>query len=186
MASNTDSQRLFFALWPPDTLRNAIHRNYRRAVQGSGGKPVPESNYHITLAFLGSLDPTGTLKAHRAADQVSAAAFDLQLDRLGFWSEAGVLWLGTAQPSTKARKLATQLAQVLRAQGLEPDAKPFVAHLSLARKVIKPGELRAARAIHWHVDGFALLRSHTHGRNSEYQLLASWPLLSRAAGPGEL
>ncbi|MDE2235488.1 MAG: RNA 2',3'-cyclic phosphodiesterase [Gammaproteobacteria bacterium] len=186
MASNAETQRLFFALWPPDPLRNAIQKNYRRAVQHSGGKPVPASNFHMTLAFLGSLDAAGALTARRAADSVHAASFDLRLDRLGFWSEAGVLWLGTAQPCAAAGKLATQLAQALRAQGLEPDAKPFVAHLSLARKVNKPGELHTAHALDWHVDGFSLLRSHTQGRSSEYRLLASWPLQSRAAGSGEL
>lgn len=186
MALDADSQRLFFAFWPDDSLRHAIIKACRRAVKRSGGKPVPAANFHITLAFLGSLDADGAGKARQAADRVRAAAFDLQLDRLGFWSGSGLLWLGATQPPQAARVLAADLVRELRTRGLAPDAKAFVPHLSLARKVLKPGLLGAVPPLNWHVDAFALMRSHTHGRNSEYQLLASWPLESMAAGSGEL
>ncbi len=186
MASDADTQRLFFALWPDDSLRHDLYKACRQAIKRSGGKPVPVENFHVTLAFLGNLDAQGAREARQAADSVHAAAFDMQLDRLGFWPEPGLLWLGATQPPQAARTLAAELVRSLHSRGLEPDAKPFVPHLSLARKVLKPGLLGAVHPLDWHVDAFALVRSHTHGRNSEYQLLGSWPLESRAAGSKEL
>jgi RNA 2',3'-cyclic 3'-phosphodiesterase len=186
MASGPESQRLFFALWPDEILRHSLYKASRRPVRLSGGKPVPPANFHITLAFLGSLDADGERQARQAADGVDAEAFELQLDRLGFWPEPGLLWLGTTQQPVAARALAVALVEALRLRGLEPDAKPFVPHVTLARKVVKPGQLGALHPLRWPVRDFKLLRSFTHARGSEYQPLASWPLGSRAAGSKEL
>ncbi len=186
MASGPEIQRLFFALWPDDSLRHRLYKTTRRPVRLSGGKLVPPSNFHITLAFLGSVDGAGELQARHAADSVAVEPFELQMDCLGFWPEPGLLWLGAAQAPAAARNLAVDLMKALRLRGLEPDSKPFVPHVTLARKVVKPGQLGALRPLRWPVREFALVHSLTHARGSEYQLLASWPLASRAAGSGEL
>jgi len=186
MASATEVQRLFFALWPDDSLRCTLYKVTRRPVRLSGGRPVPPSNFHITLAFLGSLDTAGELQARQAADSVAGQSFELQLDRLGFWPEPGMLWMGAIQVPVAVRTLAADLAKALRMRGLEPDSKPFMPHVTLARKVVKPGQLGELRPLRWPVREFALLRSFTHARASEYQPLAIWPLGSKAAGPGEL
>ncbi|MDE2091699.1 MAG: RNA 2',3'-cyclic phosphodiesterase [Gammaproteobacteria bacterium] len=186
MASATEVQRLFFALWPDDSLRRTLYKVTRRPVRLSGGRPVPPTNFHITLAFLGSLDTAGGLLARQAADSVVGRSFELQLDRLGFWPEPGMLWLGAMQVPLAVQTLAADLAKALRLQGLAPDSKPFVPHVTLARKVVKPGELGTLRPLHWPVREFALLSSLTHARGSEYRPLAFWPLGSKAAGSREL
>lgn len=186
MASGSEIQRLFFALWPDDTLRHFLYKATRRPVRLSGGKPVPPANFHITLAFLGNLDKADALQARQAAASVDAEPFELQMDRLSFWPEPGLLWLGATQLPDAARTLTEELIKALRSRGLEPDTKPFVPHVTLARKVVKPGQQGALRPLRWPVREFALLRSLTHAHASEYQPLTSWALGSRAAGSGEL
>jgi len=186
MASAAEAQRLFFALWPDDPLRHTLYKVTRRPVRLSGGKPVPQSNFHITLVFLGSLNAADELRARQAADSVAGTPFELQLDRLGFWPEPRVLWLGAADVPVPARRLAADLAKALRMWGLQPDPKPFVPHVTLARKIVKPGKTGELHTLHWQVREFALLRSLMHARGSEYQPLAFWPLTSKAAGSGEL
>jgi len=186
MASATEVQRLFFALWPDDSLRHTLYKVTRHTLRLSGGRPVQPANFHITLAFLGNLDADGERQARQAADSLDAEPFELQLDRLGFWPEPGMLWVGSTQVPVAVQTLAAELVKALRMRGLEPDPQPFIPHLTLARKVVQPGQLGELRPLHWQVQEFALLRSLTHAHGSKYQPLAFWPLGSRAAGSGEL
>ena len=49
-------ERLFFALWPDDELRQTLKHHCKPLLRHSGGRPVALDNLHITLAFLGSVD----------------------------------------------------------------------------------------------------------------------------------
>ncbi|HEX6550344.1 MAG TPA: RNA 2',3'-cyclic phosphodiesterase [Gammaproteobacteria bacterium] len=175
MASR-DSERLFFALWPDPVLRDTIYKATRKAVRASGGKPVPPANFHVTLAFLGSLAPEAAAVAREAATAIRGQAFELRLDQLGFWPQPQVVWLGANRVPDAARRLAEQLASGLREGGLQLDPRPFVPHVTLARKVGKPGELGSVRPISWMAQDFVLVHSMTHPSGSEYSVLQRWPL----------
>ncbi|MGB9429992.1 MAG: RNA 2',3'-cyclic phosphodiesterase [Gammaproteobacteria bacterium] len=173
---------MFFALWPDEAARHAIYKETRRAVRVSGGKPVLAENFHITLVFLGRVSAVEAITAREAASGVKTQPFSLPLDRLGYWDDPRVAWLGASVAPDTARRLAQELAAALRSRGLKPDPKPFMPHVTLARKVSKPGELGTIRAIHWPVREFVLVRSVTRETGSEYQPLAAWPLTVQAAG----
>jgi len=184
--ASADSQRLFFALWPDDDLRHSLYKTTRRAVRVSGGKPVPLGNLHITLAFLGHLDAAGAAAARAAADATAGERFELVLDHLGFWAEAGVVWLGPAVVPEAGSRFAAALRDALRARDISVDFRPFMPHVTLARKVAKPGELGTVRPIRWPVREFVLVHSVTGRRVSEYRVLASWLLATPAAAAAEL
>lgn len=186
MASSADSQRLFFALWPDEALRHTLYKETHHAVRASGGKPVPQENFHITLAFLGHLDADGAAAARAAAVATSGESFDLVLDRLGFWAETHVVWLGPAKVSESGSRFAVALRQNLRERGIKVDVRPFLPHVTLARKVAKPGDLRTIRPIRWSLREFVLVHSITGRHSSEYRRLASWPLRAPAAAVMEL
>ena len=186
MAPEADSRRLFFALWPDDALRHVLYKETRRAVRASGGKPVPAENFHITLAFLGHLEAAGLAAARAAAEAAVGECFELVLERLGFWAEARVVWLGPAAIPAAGSRFAVTLRDALRAHGLNVDIRPFLPHLTLARKVTKPGNLGSLRAIRWPVREFLLVHSIPKRHASEYRRLASWPLRAPAAAAVEL
>lgn len=48
-------KRLFFALPVTDAQQRAIAQ-WRRGLQLRSGKPVPSTNFHLTLMFLGDVD----------------------------------------------------------------------------------------------------------------------------------
>lgn len=177
--TSPDSERLFFALWPDPVLRDTLYKVTRNAVRASGGKPVPPENFHITLAFLGSLSPDEAKQAREGAADVQGRSFDLILDRFGFWPEPRVVWLGASQAPAAGRRLGADLITALAARGLKPDPKPFIPHLTLARKVAKPGDLGSVQPIRWAVEGFALVRSVTDPAGSRYSVLQTWPLAAR-------
>lgn len=180
MASG-DSERLFFALWPDPALRDTLYKATRKAVRASGGKPVPPENLHITLAFLGSLSPEDAKKAREGAASVQGRSFELILDRFGFWPEPRVVWLGASVVPAAGRELGAGLIAALTARGLKPDPKAFVPHLTLARKVTKPGDFGSVKPIRWAVEGFVLVRSVTDPAGSLYSVLQTWPLAARGS-----
>ena len=186
MAPEADSRRLFFALWPDDALRHSLYKETRRAVRASGGKPVPVDNFHITLAFLGHLDTAGMAVARAAADATVGECFELVMERLGFWAETRVVWLGPAMIPEAGSRFAIGLRDALRARGINVDTRPFLPHLTLARKVTKPGNLGSMRAVRWPVREFTLVHSIPNRHASEYRPLASWPMQAPAAAAAEL
>ncbi|MGH8282564.1 MAG: RNA 2',3'-cyclic phosphodiesterase [Gammaproteobacteria bacterium] len=182
MAPEPETERLFFALWSDEAVRHAIYKETRHAVRASGGRPVLAENFHITLVFLGTADAVASLAAQEAAADIRGSPFSLSLDRLGFWKEPRVVWLGASEVPNPGRRLAAELSGALRARGLKPDLKTFIPHVTLARKISKPGELGTIHPIHWSIRDFRLMRSITRAKGSEYRLLAAWPLMAQAAG----
>lgn len=172
----TETERLFFALWPDQALRELIYKASLHAVRHSGGRPVPPENYHITLAFLGNLTGAQAERTRIAASSVRATGFDLVLDRLGHWASPKVLWLGANQEPKAARQLADGLVAALRIEGLALDPKPFVPHVTLARKVEKYANISELAAIKWQITAYSLIRSIINPAGSNYAVLASWPL----------
>jgi 2'-5' RNA ligase len=178
---------LFFALWPDDPVRREIHAASRRAVERCGGKPIPPQNFHITLAFLGSVtaewvEPV-VATATVAAGSVHVEAFVLELDRLGHWPGSQVVWFGCSQLPDAVHALARDLRQSLRAHALKPDGQRFVPHLTLARWVQQAGSFEAPAAIRWPVDEFVLVRSVSRPGGVDYSLLGRWPLAATHGPP---
>ena len=127
--------RLFFALpLPPDVGEALGH--WQREQAGIEGWSRPEG-LHLTLAFLGVRAPEGLAVPEAAGAAVAARhrAFALRTTGLGGFPDgdrARVLWLGLA-PCPALEALATDLRDTLSAAGEAFDAKPFRAHLTLAR-----------------------------------------------------
>jgi len=83
--------RLFFALWPPRESAQALAR-WAAALQG---KAIPAEKIHLTLAFLGGVEPQ---KAIAAARQVRGEPFDLPLDTAKYWRDSHIVWAGKPSP----------------------------------------------------------------------------------------
>ncbi len=169
-------QRLFLALWPDEALRQRI-AEVAAACRVSGGRPVPRENWHVTLAFLGSLDGERRGCVERVADAVRVPAFDLWLDRLGFWPRpGGILWLGTSQVPAALVRLATLLGEEMSSRRIEVDRRPFHAHLTLMRRVERAVRLDPPTPLSWPVADFVLCESVTDPGGARYRVLGRWPL----------
>jgi len=59
------TRRLFFALWPDEATREQLAHITRKAVRGSGGRPIPVENLHSTLVFLGSVPEIASRRSPR-------------------------------------------------------------------------------------------------------------------------
>jgi 2'-5' RNA ligase len=176
------ARRLFFALWPDETQRRALEHAAAKAVRHSGGRPVPVSNLHVTLAFLGSVAAARIPELQRIAGEQAArlaqdAPATLSFARLAHWQEAQILCALAAEQSPTARRLASALQQAAAALGLTPDRKPFQPHVTLARKVVRPAALLRLRPVVWRFDTFALVDSRTESSGPVYSVIDSYPLI---------
>ena len=169
--------RLFFALPLPPDLGGALGR-WQRAQAGFEGGSRPEG-LHLTLAFLGERTPEGLPALEAAVADVAPRhrAFPLRTAGLGGFPEGGrarVLWLGLA-PCPALEALAADLRGALAAAGEGFDAKPFRAHLTLARfRRPRPVEAFAAPPpAAFPADRFVLFESRPRGC---YTPLRAWHL----------
>ena len=190
------SARLFFALWPTPAMQAALALAAEPAVLevlnagadtaiGASPRRVPAANYHLTLAFLGSL-PTSRLAdldqvATRFAQAASVLAppIDIVLDTLDHWRKPQVLVATASDTPPAAVALGEGLQRALVDAGFTPDLKPFRVHATIARKVRRVGRELHLAPVRWSFDSLHLVESQTHPEASAYRTVKKWVLDKR-------
>ena len=166
--------RVFFALWPDEPARAKLAALAGRVADEGGGRPVPAANLHLTLAFLGDVPDDRVGVAKRVASGIGGPAFELALDRLGSFRRAGVSWAGPSCPPGALAHLQSSLERALRSAGFALEERPFAPHLTLARKLVRPGAAAAIDPVAWDVEGFVLVESARE--KGAYAQVAGWEL----------
>jgi 2'-5' RNA ligase len=131
--------RAFFCLPLDADVRAGIARTaerIRREARMSASWVEPD-NYHITLRFLGDIDPSSTvrLKGFAADAAGECGAFSIAFREIGAFpsvDRARVLWIGGRAPEG-FRALVESLNRVLADLGFPDEPKPAVAHATIAR-----------------------------------------------------
>lgn len=195
------TRRLFFALWPDEAMRQAMVQATRKAARASGGRPVPVGNLHVTLAFLGSVPerrlpelakiarasvPLPALAAVNAPGSARSFAADraelmgdrlaITFDRLEHWRPAQLLCVLPAEPPAPMAALARSLQEQLAAGGFAPDLKPFRPHVTVVRKVSRPGRIDGMHPVVWSFTELALIESRTLPEGASYSVVEALPL----------
>jgi len=166
--------RLFFALWPDERVRSQL-ADWRKALRTvCGGRPIPDANLHLTLAFLGSVDDARLPEVERAAASVTPRAFTLALDQPGWWKKNRIAWAGASQTPAELDALVGELRDSLAQASIDFDTKGFISHVTLLRDAHEPKAMPVLESIEWKIGSFALVRSLTHERGSEYRVLRGW------------
>lgn len=169
-------QRLFFALWPDDAVRDSFAAIASKSLKRRGRK-IPAENLHLTLAFLGSVAPETRHCVEKMADGISGAPFSLEFTHLGHWPGPRVIWSGCDETPEALTVLVDALRRALKSCGIKPEVRPYRAHMTLARKASVEPTFGASHApISWAVDNFHLLESKTLSSGAEYNILRSWQL----------
>lgn len=180
-SSRPETQRLFFALWPPAELSHELYRFAGNALRGGAGRRVLPENIHLTLAFLGSVNASYRECAERAAATIRAVSFTLMLEQAGHWPKSGILWIGPRQTPPLLLHLVQELNAGLAGCGYEAEQRPYAAHLTLVRKAQPRQDSHFIETRAWEINRFHLVQSHTHAHGVRYEILRSWPLNSPAA-----
>lgn len=166
-----ERERLFLALWPDADTRSRLARIQERFVHD--GRRVPVGNLHLTLRFLGA-------QSRRTRDRVAACLadldvnpFTLELDRLGLFRRAGVVWFGCAEPPPALVALRSAVDERLAAIGMALEYRPFHPHVTLARRAARRPS-RGVPTVGWSVGEMRLVRSRTEPAGAVYDTVARW------------
>lgn len=137
--------RLFIALEIPPEIRRAIaketdglHSLCPRA------RFVPEENYHLTLAFLGETDPSRLPAVIEAMERCPSPSIPLTVGGTGRFGDT--LWR-ELRGGGDLYSLQRRLSRELRERGFTPEKRPYVPHLTLARRCRIPEDAAPAPAL---------------------------------------
>jgi 2'-5' RNA ligase len=125
--------RLFTALDPPDPLRTEVAQ--LRAPDSLDARWTPPDQYHVTLRFLGEIDPKRAARIDTALGEVDVpppACRPYGLDVLPSRRHPSVLIVGLDRTDTLLA-LYEAVSAVLEDEGVDPEDRRYRPHLTLAR-----------------------------------------------------
>jgi len=194
--------RLFIAVPIPEAVTALVDRTVATLMREPW--PVKWSdphNAHITLHFLGDVDPAAAEVLRLALAPAVAAndAFDLRTADLGAFPtirKPRVLWLGLWGPVHRLETLHGAIGATLESLGFPLEERAFSPHITLGRVRADQRNLRdlpqrirarfealaASGAVsHTHpvplpVTEVQLIRSHLSPQGARYEVLATYPL----------
>jgi RNA 2',3'-cyclic 3'-phosphodiesterase len=162
-------ERLFFALWPPTSVRLQMMQCLRDIPDlKHHGRPVKQDNLHMTVHFLGNIDVERIDCYIQQAKSVSLRPFELQLDTAGYFKKPKVLWLGCEEIPSRLIQFHTDLAMAIKNCGYISEARKYHPHITMARKIKEPLANQSIATIKWSVEEFVLVKSVTYPTGVEY------------------
>ena len=176
MSAGAARARLFFALWPDEVVRAGLAKLAREARGECGGRAIPAEKIHLPLFFIGHVEGARIARFEAAAECVGGEAFELALDRIGYWRHNEIVWAGTTRVPAALVTLEASLRKALIAEGLPGDDRPYAPHVTLVRDAEGKPAPREVAPLVWRVEDFVLVESVTVRGGVRYDVRRRWPL----------
>ena len=160
--------RLFLALWPDPALRHLLAGRRDAWTWPKGAAPVHADKLHVTLHFLGSL-PSERLPELLDGVAVPFEPFRLDLTHAALWHNG----IAVLEPSLTPPGLAAlhgRLSDALLALGLQPEARRYRPHVTMARRATGATVPADGPPVLWDVRSYALVES----KNGVYTVLREY------------
>lgn len=154
-----------------------------------GGLPgaawTEPSDYHVTLRFIGDIDPRLADEIAHLLERVQRRAFELRLAGVGHFGKDRPHSLhALVAPSPDLTELQAEHERLMRRLGLEPEARRYTPHVTIARlRDAKPRDVASwimARSLFstepFTVGRFVLFSSRRGGGGGPYVVEESYPL----------
>jgi len=169
----SDYSRLFLALWPDDAIRQALLK-VSLLHPATGFKWVAPENFHVTLVFLGNVDPISAALIKQNVADTAAEPFTLTFDQLSYWPRPKVVCLTCRQPEQQVIELAAALGSAVTRCGLSTDTRPYVPHVTLSKHARCLPDIMFEPVI-WHARSFCLVESVRVKGGVCYEVVQEWP-----------
>jgi 2'-5' RNA ligase len=134
--------RLFVSIDLPDRLADAVADAQERFAGAEGVRSVDPGNAHLTLSFLGEVDPGRVDEIEsaleRAVDDADVGPFELRVGGFGVFPALdyiSVVWAGVREGwgVDETTRLNGAVERELGGLGFEGDDHAFTPHVTLAR-----------------------------------------------------
>jgi 2'-5' RNA ligase len=176
-----------------ETAREALEQlMLRLRTRDDGLRWSSPEQWHITLAFLGSVERErmGTLVSQ--LHTIRSSAVPVQVEGTGVFDRAGILY-AAVEVTPGLAELQRRVSATARGCGIELEERPYHPHITLARIRNRDGRrtlehLRASLnprrlSVRWMAEEFLLYESQLSPSGSRYRLEERFPL-AKAANRG--
>lgn len=179
--------RLFIAVeLPPDVRKKLASLQKDLQKTGADAKWVEPENIHLTVKFLGNVEPDKAGKIGSLLEKLFGRqpAFEAALDEIGCFPSLGaprVVWAGLTDADKLLGRIAQKTEEELAKMGFEKENRPFTAHSTLAR--IRSARNRTALASEildinkdfkkktFLIDNITLFESHLSPKGPAYSII---------------
>ncbi|MFP3984487.1 MAG: RNA 2',3'-cyclic phosphodiesterase [Candidatus Bathyarchaeia archaeon] len=127
-----------------EILKRLSEAQQRLMKTGADLKLVRPENIHITMRFLGNIQPTMVNKIYSEMEQATFTSFAVEIRGLGVFPTPKypcIIWAGIQKGAEQLRDIFNRLEPRLQDLGFKPDKKGFSPHLTIAR--VKTGRKKA-------------------------------------------
>ena len=126
--------RLFVSIPMTHSMKQSLTELQNEMVRKDfRGNFTRKENFHMTVAFIGEYEDSDAVL--RAMERVPVPYVTLELTKLGHFGQ--LYWAGTRE-NPKLEEYALALRNEFRKDGIPFDPHPFLAHITVARRVIAP------------------------------------------------
>ena len=168
---SASTTRLFVALWPDPAIRHALRERRDQWDWPRGASPVHTDKLHMTLHFLGGI-PTEQVPVLRQGLAVPFTPFSMSLGVPKLWPH-GIAVLEPHTEPPELLELHANLSAALVALGLQPEARKFRPHVTLARRANNAVVPPEGEKLVWDITGYALVESRP-GNGGGYTVLEEY------------
>ncbi|TQV87689.1 RNA 2',3'-cyclic phosphodiesterase [Aliikangiella coralliicola] len=174
--ASSKQYRLFFAIdLSPSTKTTLI--DFQDSITDIEARPVPGSNFHITLSFLGNLPEKKLELLLDGIQPIQQVPFEVTLKDLFYWPKPKIMALSIDDPGQNLINCKKQIEnQVSNLGYFQFDKRQYRPHLTLFRKVEQMPEENFCIDAKIKVSEVSLMLSETGKSGIYYQSLETWPL----------
>ncbi len=185
--------RLFFAGEIPEEHKKALAVVQERLKDAKADvKWVEPGNLHITLRFLGDVNPKRIPELKKLAEEVGRlyGSFELSIKNLGVFPTKGpprVVWAGIEEGKKQLSMLAQAIASRVAKLNFKEEEHEFKAHVTFGRIKSLRGTPELLEVVMkngvdlapWYLDSIVLMESQTTKTGSIYKKVCVFPLGKR-------
>jgi 2'-5' RNA ligase len=185
---SSDTMRMFAAVEVPEEIQQKVHA-YAHELEGlfEGVKWVSPENLHLTLKFLGDVEPGQVDEIKDALDDAMSkyGPFELGFADTGFFpseKRPRVIWVGADGEIEQLVDMFQTLEGNLEPLGFDREARTFSPHLTIGRvrkfeRITVPPDLKHFEPVSFTADTIALIKSTLTPQGPIYEKLHTCSLL---------
>lgn len=131
--------RTFISLEIPPEIKKEVSKIQQRLKQlNIKGRWVKEKNLHLTLVFLGEIEPQKIKKVEKILEKIipETTSFQLSFEKVDCFPSPfrpKIIYLYLKDETSALKKLTEKIRQELKEEKVWFDKKSFVPHLTLGR-----------------------------------------------------
>lgn len=168
-------KRLFIGLNLKDDEKREI-AYWRSQYLDNNFKSVASNNFHITLSFVGLIEDNKLPNLIEAISKIVKPKCFIHLNQLDCWHKPQVLFLTSSSADINLQKLASNIIDAVKLNGIFQQDRIYVPHLTLCRKAKETPAVDAQIDFRFSFDQCHLFESVSTDSGVQYNIIHTWPL----------